>query len=108
MGKKKEAKKKRKAQDRADKAIRKMSKIAGFVSAAFEEEAPAPAEPALTRDLFGSIHARRSHKRFKASELDREKITVLLEAAVRAPNHKLTEPWGFIVLGPEAKRAYAE
>ncbi|HSL72500.1 MAG TPA: nitroreductase family protein, partial [Longimicrobiales bacterium] len=25
-----------------------------------------------------------------------------------APNHKLTEPWGFLVLGPRTKRAYAE
>ena len=105
MGKKKEAKKKDK-KARADDAIRKVSAIAGFVSAAFSDRERA--EPAPTRDLFSSIHTRRSHKRFKPAELDREQIIVLLEAAVRAPNHKLTEPWGFIVLGPQAKRAYAE
>ena len=60
-----------------------------------------------TRDLFDALHSRRSHKSFKPTPLEREQLTVLLEAAVRAPNHKLTEPWGFIVLGPEAKKAYA-
>lgn len=61
-----------------------------------------------TRDLFGSIQFRRSHKRFKAAPIDRLQIQTLLEAAVLAPNHKLTEPWGFLVLGERAKRAYAE
>src|SRR5688572_31162236 len=61
-----------------------------------------------TRDLFSSIQQRRSHKRFKPGALDREKIGLVLDAAVLAPNHKMTQPWGFLVLGPQTKRAYAE
>lgn len=61
-----------------------------------------------TLDLFAAIHSRRSHKALKTTPVDREVVTVLLEAAVRAPNHKLTEPWTFIVMGPEAKLAYAQ
>ena len=30
----------------------------------------------------------------------------MLDAAVAAPNHRLTQPWRFYVLGPEARRAY--
>lgn len=30
----------------------------------------------------------------------------MLEAAVLAPNHRMTEPWRFYVLGPDARRAY--
>ncbi len=30
----------------------------------------------------------------------------MLEAAVLAPNHRMTQPWRFYVLGPEARRAY--
>lgn len=30
----------------------------------------------------------------------------MLEVAVLAPNHRMTEPWRFYVLGPEARRAY--
>ena len=54
------------------------------------------------------IHSRVSHKALKTTPIDKEVLTVLLDAAVRAPNHKLTEPWGFLVFGPEAKLAYAQ
>ena len=30
----------------------------------------------------------------------------MLEAAVLAPNHRMTQPWRFYVLGPESRRAY--
>jgi hypothetical protein len=30
----------------------------------------------------------------------------LRDAAILAPNHRLTEPWRFYVLGPEAREAY--
>ena len=30
----------------------------------------------------------------------------MLDAAVLAPNHRMTQPWRFYVLGPEARRAY--
>jgi nitroreductase len=57
-------------------------------------------------NIFDSIRARRSVKDFTARPVAREDLERLLEAAVQAPNHRLTEPWRFYVLGPEARRAY--
>jgi nitroreductase len=59
-------------------------------------------------DVFEAIRERRSIKRFLARPVGRAEIERVLEAAVLAPNHRLTQPWGFVVLGPEAKRRYAE
>lgn len=56
--------------------------------------------------VLEAIHARRSIKSFTAREIGRDEIERLLEAAVQAPNHRMTEPWRFYVLGPEARRAY--
>jgi nitroreductase len=53
-----------------------------------------------------AIRARRSIKRFTDRPLRREEIETLLDAAVLAPNHRLTQPWRFHVLGPEARAAY--
>lgn len=36
----------------------------------------------------------------------REQIETLLDAATLAPNHRLTQPWRFYVLGPDARYAY--
>jgi nitroreductase len=57
----------------------------------------------LTTD---AIQTRRSVKRFTDRAVTREEIEALLAAAVLAPNHRLTNPWRFYVLGPEARRAY--
>jgi nitroreductase len=53
-----------------------------------------------------AIKARRSVKRFTDRAISREEIESLLSAATLAPNHKLTLPWRFFVLGPEARYAY--
>jgi nitroreductase len=53
-----------------------------------------------------AIESRRSIKDFASRPVTREELEPLLEAAVRAPNHRLTQPWRFYVLGPEARRAY--
>jgi len=55
--------------------------------------------------MDAAIRARRSVKAFTDRPVPREVVEELLELAVLAPNHRLTEPWGFLVLGPEAKRA---
>src|SRR6185503_16704844 len=36
----------------------------------------------------------------------REEVEKLLSAAAAAPNHRLTQPWRFYVLGPDARQAY--
>ena len=46
--------------------------------------------------------ARRTHKTFGREPLPRETLLELLELARLAPNHHLTEPWRFRVLGPAA------
>ena len=48
------------------------------------------------------VRARRTTKVFGPQPLDRETIEELLELARWAPNHHLTNPWRFTVLGPEA------
>lgn len=53
-----------------------------------------------------AIRERRSIKRFTDRPVSREEIETLLSAATLAPNHRLTQPWRFYVLGPEARYAY--
>jgi nitroreductase len=53
-----------------------------------------------------AIRDRRSIKRFTDRPITKEEIETLLTAATLAPNHRLTQPWRFYVLGPEARYAY--
>ena len=53
-----------------------------------------------------AIQQRRSIKRFTDRPVSRHEIETLLAAATLAPNHRLTQPWRFYVLGPEARHAY--
>jgi nitroreductase len=57
-------------------------------------------------DLHEAIRARRSVRQFGDRPIRRDEIERLFDAAVLAPNHRMTEPWRFYVLGPEARRAY--
>ncbi len=57
-------------------------------------------------DVFEAIHSRRSVRQFTDRLVTRAEITRLLDAAVQAPNHRMTQPWRFYVLGPDARRAY--
>ena len=56
--------------------------------------------------VFDAIQNRRSIKRFTDRPVTRDEIEKVLAAAALAPNHKLTEPWRFYVLGPDARHAY--
>jgi len=49
-------------------------------------------------DAFDAIHRRVSTRAFLPRPVPRALVERLLDAAVRAPNHKLTEPWRFAVL----------
>lgn len=57
-------------------------------------------------NVSDAIAQRRSIKKFQDRPVTREEIEFLLDAAVRAPNHHLTQPWRFYVLGPESRRRY--
>jgi nitroreductase len=53
-------------------------------------------------DVETAIRTRRTHKAFAPEPLSRELLSELLELARWAPNHHLTNPWRFRVLGPAA------
>jgi nitroreductase len=53
-------------------------------------------------EVTEAITTRRTHKRFGAEPVPRDVVEELLELARWAPNHLLTEPWRFRVLGPES------
>jgi len=53
-------------------------------------------------DVETAIRTRRTHKAFGPERLAREDVEELLDLARWAPNHHLTAPWRFRVLGPEA------
>jgi nitroreductase len=57
-------------------------------------------------NVSDAISSRRSIKKFTSRSVTREEIETLLAAAVAAPNHRLTQPWRFYVLGPDARQAY--
>jgi nitroreductase len=55
-------------------------------------------------DAETALRTRRTHKQYGREPLDRGTLEELLELARWAPNHHLTEPWRFRVLGPETLR----
>lgn len=57
-------------------------------------------------ETLDAIVTRRSIKTYEDRPVPDESIRRLLEVAVMAPNHRMTEPWRFYVLGPEARSTY--
>ncbi len=56
-------------------------------------------------DVEQAIRGRRTHKAFAPEPLPHDLLEELLELARWAPNHHLTNPWRFRVLGPQALTA---
>ena len=56
-------------------------------------------------DVEKAIRTRRTHKAFAPEPLDAAVLDELFELASWAPNHHLTNPWRFRVLGPAALAA---
>jgi nitroreductase len=56
-------------------------------------------------DLGELIRTRRTQKAFAPTPVDRETLDELFELARWAPNHHLTNPWRFRVVGPRALHA---
>ena len=59
-------------------------------------------------DLEKAIRTRRTHKAYGPRELDPETLEELIELARWAPNHHLTNPWRFRVLGPRTRSELME
>ena len=53
-------------------------------------------------ELEEAIRTRRTHKAYGPQPVDRPTLDALFELARWAPNHHLTNPWRFRVLGPAA------
>jgi nitroreductase len=58
-------------------------------------------------DVMEAIRSRRSIFKFKPSPVAKDVIEGIFEAAIWAPNHHLTEPWRFVVIGEETKEILA-
>jgi nitroreductase len=53
-------------------------------------------------DVEEAIRSRRTHKAYGPEPVPREQLDELLELARWAPNHELTNPWRFRVIGPDS------
>ncbi len=58
-------------------------------------------------NLETAVRTRRTHKAFGPEPVARETLRELFELARWAPNHHLTNPWRFRVLGPQARALLA-
>ena len=58
--------------------------------------------------ILDTIRSRRSIYNFKTVLVPQETIVRVLETAVWAPNHKLTEPWRFLVITGKTKEKLAK
>ncbi len=54
-------------------------------------------------DVEAAIRSRRTHKQFGRAPVDDAVVHDLVDLARFAPNHKLTQPWRFRLLGPETR-----
>ena len=53
-------------------------------------------------ELEQAIRGRRTHKAYAPEPIDPRLLDELLELATWAPNHRLTNPWRFRVVGPRS------
>ncbi len=58
-------------------------------------------------DVLEAITTRRTIARFRSEPIPPETLRAALAAGIWAPNHRLTEPWRFVILGPETQRRLA-
>src|SRR5579884_3184679 len=59
-------------------------------------------------NVIEAIRTRRTTKLYRPDPVPRELIEQVLEAAVWAPNHRLTEPWEFVVVQGETLEQLAQ
>jgi nitroreductase len=79
----------------------------GQVSRIAAEEATIPSTEV---SVYQALYSRRMAWKFKGEPVPREAIERMLNVAVWAPNHRLTEPWRFFVLekGSAARQRVAD
>jgi nitroreductase len=66
--------------------------------------------PSTEVSIYQALYSRRMVWKFKGEPVPREAIERMLDVAVWAPNHRLTEPWRFFVLekGSAARQKAAD
>jgi nitroreductase len=57
--------------------------------------------------VLDAIRTRRTIYDFEPEPLPADTVARLLDSAIWAPNHRLTQPWRFTLIGPETKTALA-
>lgn len=71
-------------------------------------DAPTENEPALNPQWMAeALRNRRTVNFFLPGEVDSRVIETAIEIARWAPNHKLTEPWRFYLIGPDTAETIA-
>ncbi len=58
-------------------------------------------------NVLDAIRTRRTIYDFRPEPLPAETVARLLDYGIWAPNHRLTQPWRFTLVGPETKAALA-
>jgi nitroreductase len=58
--------------------------------------------PTSQLSVSDAVRTRRTHKLFAPEPVDAETLNELFDLARWAPNHRLTQPWRFRVVGPES------
>lgn len=56
-------------------------------------------------NIYDIIKTRRTIKKFKPLPIDNKKVLNWLEIATMAPNHRMTEPWEIVFVGPETRKS---
>lgn len=59
-------------------------------------------------ELEAAIRARRTHKQYGPEPVDEAVVRELADLARWVPNHKVTNPWRFRLLGPETRARVEE
>lgn len=69
----------------------------------------APSSPPLDAAVLAdAIRARRSIELYEPGPVDDAVVREAIEVARWAPNHRLTQPWRFYLIGPETRAAIAD
>lgn len=53
-----------------------------------------------------AIRSRRTIKKFKSDDIPMDTLKGLLDVAIWAPNHKMREPWRFIIITGDARASF--
>jgi nitroreductase len=54
-------------------------------------------------NVLEAVVTRRNIREFRPEPLDRDLLLYWMEAARFAPNHRLTEPWKILFVGPQTR-----